>query len=210
MQPEGLVGWWRGNGTTADDSPAGVAGSWVGPPAYASGVVGLGFDESAGGYVQVPDHPSIDLTSGMSIIAWVETAAWSGRIVDKIQAGGMNGYLLDTYGGRLRLIVGSGWQWADDALPPPGAFVHIAGTYASGTSPMAHLYVDGKEVSSSVMFTLSTAIPTNSLPLRIGADQSGASLFGGILNEVLIFDRPLSGAEVQALFAAGASGVCRM
>ena len=42
-------------------------------------------------------------------------------------------------------------------------------------------------------------IPTNRLPLRIGADQSGGNLFRGRIAAVRLYNRALSGAELKTL-----------
>jgi len=45
-------------------------------------------------------------------------------------------------------------------------------------------------------------IPDNSVPLRIGADQAGGSLFQGEIAAVRLYERALTGAELKALAGA--------
>jgi hypothetical protein len=99
--------------------------------------------------------------------AWINPSTTStSRIVDKIAAGGSNGYLLDLLGGKLRLII------------------------------------DGQGLSGT--------IPTNTLPVRIGADSTGAAnLFLGWSDEVEIFNRALSLTEIQGIYNAGSAGKCK-
>jgi hypothetical protein len=43
-------------------------------------------------------------------------------------------------------------------------------------------------------------VPTNGLPVRIGADSGGGSPFPGIIDEVRLFNRALTDAEVSLLY----------
>jgi hypothetical protein len=92
-----------------------------------------------------------------------------------------------------------------------GAWHHIAGTYDGMT---VRLYVDGMEVGSgtpasgSIRYGLST-----SNDLTFGRyDNTGCGFnysYGGLLDEVEIFNRALSAAEIQTLVGAGSSGKCK-
>ena len=48
-----------------------------------------------------------------------------------------------------------------------------------------------------------SAVSVNSLPLRLGGDNSGGSLLKGMIDEPKIFNRAVSAAEVQTLFWQG-------
>ena len=81
-------------------------------------------------------NPSMPLASerkfafpqGATIEAWIRpTAGASGRIVDKITAGGIDGFLLDTHpGNALRLIVSN--ETITHALPHSDQWMHVAAT----------------------------------------------------------------------------------
>jgi hypothetical protein len=202
--PSGLVGWWPGDG---DLTGVGGNATAVGPLAFADGAVGAGFRfDGTSAYAQVPDSASLDVTTALTIEAWINASALGGRIVDKITAGGMDGYLLDTLGGQLRIQVGAGSLTRAATTPlPTGGFIHVAGVY-DGTN--LGLYVNGASVMTAAAGV--TAVPTNNLPLRIGADSTGAaSLFNGVIDEPRIYNRALQTSEILAIYRQGASTRCR-
>jgi len=202
----GLVAWWPGEGTAADQRGENP-GAAFGLVTYAPGRVGQAFSFVANGFVQVADHPSLDLTTGITVEAWVAlpivTSSTTGRILDKITVGTGDGYLLDVLNGRLRLLVGLQALTAT-ALLPAGVFVHVAGTHDGATF---RLYVDGVETAS--MAGNDAGVPVNDLVLRLGADNSGNTHFPGVVDEVSLYDRALAPADVAAIHAAGAFGRCR-
>lgn len=200
--PAGLVSWYRAEINGNDSGPAGNTATAVGSVGYAPASVGTGFSLNGanGNYMQAPDVPAIDLTGGITLMAWIRPNALGGRVVDKITAGGGDGWLLDTNGGVVRLIAGT--RSASGATPlPTGASSLVAGTY-DGT---ARVYLNGALEATG---TSGGAIPTNALTLKIGAASDGSHVFNGLIDEVAIFNRALSQAEIQSIYNAGAAGMC--
>ena len=200
--PPGMAAWWPGDGSAADIVGTNE-GTLVGGAAFAPGRVGQAFTlNGLDAWVQAPDSTSLDVTGQITIDAWISPTALGGRVVDKITAGTGDGYLLDTYGGVVRLIVdGQGLSGATTI--PTGSWSHVAGTY-DGTQ--MRVYLNGN-LDGTLATTV--AIPTNVLPVRIGADSDGASRFSGQIDEVEVFRRALSQAEIQAIVAAGSAGKCK-
>ena len=83
------------------------------------------------GYLEVAPDPRLDLTSAVTLEAWVrpdQLAAGGARILDKSRVGTSNAYLLDTHpGGSLRLIVERG-TLSYDAQLPADEWSHVAAT----------------------------------------------------------------------------------
>jgi hypothetical protein len=202
--PPGIVSWWRADGDFID-SIGGNSGTNAGGVTFTPGEVGpaLSLSGASNSYVFVGDAPSLELTGAITIDAWVSSPAFGGRIVDKIQAYGSNGYMLDTYQDRLRMNVGPN-AVSSTTLLPMGAMTHVAGVY-DGSSSIT-LYVNGSLVGTG-SFTPQTT-PTSQLPLRIGADSNGTSLFTGIIDEVRLFGRALSAVEILAIYRAGGAARC--
>ena len=200
--PSGMVAWWPGDGNT-NDIAGGNNGTIVGGVSYAPGKVNQAFSlDGTTGYVQVPDSSSLKVTGQITIAAWINPSALGGRVVDKITAGGSDGYLLDTYGGNVRLIVdGQGLSGATSL--PTGAWSHVAGVYGG---EQMRVYLNG---ALDGTLNTSVAIPTNALTLRIGADSAGSNLFNGLIDEAQVFSRALSASEIQGIVAAGSAGECR-
>lgn len=200
--PPGMVAWWPGDGSAADIAGAN-AGTLVGGATYAPGRVDQAFSlNGTDAWVQVPDSAALRITGAITIDAWVSPTALGGRVVDKITAGTGDGYLLDTHGGVVRLIV-DGQILSGSTSIPTGVWSHIAGTYDGSEM---RVYLNGS-LDGSV--AASVAIPTNALPVRIGADSDGQSRFSGLIDEVEVFGRALSQAEIQAIVAAGSAGKCK-
>ncbi len=144
-----------------------------------------------------PDSSSLDVTSTVTMDAWINATALGGRIIDKITANGANGYLLDTVGGKLRILTGTGSVQSTAPLPT-GTWTHVAGVYDGANLTV---YINGSEAGTSAH---TGAIPTNALTLRLGADSTGANLFGGAIDEARIYSRALSAADILALYDEGA------
>jgi uncharacterized repeat protein (TIGR02543 family) len=203
--PSGMVSWWGGDNTALDIMGVNNGTLKNGATFSPSGMVGQAFSfDGVDDYVQVDDSATLRITNQITIDAWIKPSSLGGRVVDKILAGGGNGYLLDTYGSRIRFIVDSMSVNGGTSLTP-GVWTHIAATY-DGSSLKVYLngVLDGTFTPASP-----PAIPTNNLPLRIGADSNGSSLFTGLIDEVEIFNRALSVGEISALHNAGSAGKCR-
>jgi hypothetical protein len=85
---------------------------------------------------------------GLTITAWIKpNALHAGRILDKMTAGGSDGFLLDTDpGDTLRLIVGSEILSAPAGSLKTGRWQHVAAT-ADCASGVMRIYLDGKIVA---------------------------------------------------------------
>lgn len=200
--PPGMVAWWPADGN-ANDIAGANNGTIVGGVTFAAGMVDQAFSlDGLTGYVEVPDSPTLDITGQITIDAWINPGATGGRVVDKITARGADGYLLDTSGGRVRLII-DGQRLSGATAIPTGTWSHIAGVY---DGQQMRVYLNGVLDGT---FNTAVAIPTNALTLRIGAASDGSSLFNGQIDEVELFNRALSQAEIQAIVTAGSSGKCK-
>jgi hypothetical protein len=92
---------------------------------------------------------------------------------------------------------------------PDGQFHHVVGTFDGKTYK---LYVDGDlkgavDDPRPVDYTtrLDWTIGTNVVPQAGGFYRT----FNGVIDEVHIFNRALSQSEIQAIYAAGAAGICK-
>lgn len=157
--------------------------------------------------VTVEPKPGLALRSEATVEAWVNPAAENtsvaggGRIVDRITAGGSDGWLLDAYpGSSLRVMVGSETRQFSVQLKP-GAWRHIAATLSTESGP--ELYLDGKPLTRSeppsepgvtfhgaalgpgkpltLWYRRPAAVWTQALVL--GNGRIGGMLFGGVRKE---------------------------
>jgi hypothetical protein len=161
-------------------------------------------------YVQVPDSSSLHITTALTITAWIKTTGsgmtFRNRIVDKWgsnnQGGGWNLNIWDS-SGKLGFeqrywngsqMFGTGLQ--GNTVVTDNAWHFVCATLDSGTAT-AKLYVDGRLDAQSTSFT--NPLLSNNENLAIGAfSVSNYNLFNGITDEVQIYNRALSAAEINA------------
>ncbi len=216
--PPGLVSRWTGEGNAADvqGSNNGVI---EGSVAFASGVVGQGFSfDGLQGYVRVPasDSLNVGVGAGFTIEAWINPA----DIADAHPLLEWATWPSDTGGVHLRLSVpppagtGSGCLYvnlidtngAEHKLASPAALViadafqHVALTYdntpGSATQGMAALYLNGAAIASA---NLGSFTPRTRFDLNLGY-RWAAEYFPGQMDEIALYNRALSGAEIKAIY----------
>jgi hypothetical protein len=201
--PAGGVSWWKADGDFAD-AIGSITGTSAGGVNFVAGVLGQAFslDGTASSYVQMPDNAALRFTGPLTIDAWINPTTAAGRIVDKITTGLADGYLLDLLGGQLRMLAGAD-SLSSGILIPTGTFSHVTGVF---TGTAFNLYLNGVLIANKT--ALVTAIPSNLLPFRIGADSAGNVRFTGSIDETRLFGRALSATEVQALHQPGSPAHC--
>ena len=201
----GRVGHWKldeGMGNVGiDSSGIGNHGGTVNilGPDWRMGKLGtaLIFTPNRRTFMIVPSHPTIGPVQWISISVWVNAASWAGtpRILQKgeddIQ------YSLRAEDGKLRFVLRLAAVTAvETPLPPTGRFVHIGATYDGGE---LRLYLDGSPVAMQPA-TGDIASPFTSL--NIGTRSQSAAetdFFNGLIDDLIIYERPLSAAEVRLL-----------
>src|SRR3989339_351898 len=202
LSQAGTVAEWHfdeGTGNSASDSSGNNnTGTLNGSPTWVDGKISkaLSFD-GTNTYVSVNDSDNLDLTSGISIEAWVKTDVVTadtslpetGRVVDK------GVYILGARDKALFKLnievagnksVEKAWTSADINV-----WHHLVGTYDGATMK---LYQDGVKVAETAV---TGNIVTNTSALIIGRQNpTGGARFDGIIDEVKIYNRALTDAEV--------------
>jgi hypothetical protein len=90
-----------------------------------------------------------------------------------------------------------------------GVFQHVAMTYCE-TDGVAVLYLNGAVVAQQ---NLGVFTPQTSSDLYLGYRPAGAPVgasFVGAVDEVTLYNRALSAAEIQGIYAAGSAGKCAL
>jgi Concanavalin A-like lectin/glucanases superfamily/Galactose oxidase-like, Early set domain/Bacterial Ig domain/Glyoxal oxidase N-terminus/Galactose oxidase, central domain len=199
----GLVaayGFDEGTGTSAlDASGGGLTGAVSGPTWAPTGRHGgaLQFD-GVNDSVIVPDAAALDLTTGMTIEAWVNPTALSGwrTVVLKERTNGLAYALYSSDGsGRPNSYLNVGGTDREVLAPSTiatGAWTHLAATYDGTTS---RLFVNGAQVAT-LPLTGAAAISTGAL--RIGGNSVWAEWFSGLIDEVRIYNRAITPTEIQS------------
>src|SRR5262249_20021150 len=188
----------EGSGSTvADASGNGNTGTVANATWTNSGKYGgaLSFNGTSA-RVNVPNSASLQLSSGMTLEAWVNPAAVSSAWRDVIYKGDDNYYLEATSssGGRPAggaIIGGSYGEAYGAAALTANSWAHLALTYDGAT---VRLYVNGTQVSSTAK---SGGILTSTNQLQIGGDGLYGQYFNGLIDEGRIYNRALTSAEIQ-------------
>jgi len=147
--------------------------------------------------VTVADSPSLRLTSGMTLEAWVNPSVVSNAWRDVMVKGNDDYYLMATSGQNSRpagavTIGGSKKRAFGTSALPLNTWTHLATTY-DGTA--VRLFVNGVQVAST---TATGTIATSASALQIGGDALFAQFFSGRIDEVRIYNAALSAAQIQA------------
>jgi prepilin-type N-terminal cleavage/methylation domain-containing protein len=211
--PTGLVGYWNfeeGSGSsTIDQSGNGNTGSWSGTPAgnnstyYTGGKVG----SYAGDFNGSNDYVTASGSSmnnwgptGQSVSVWFKMNAAMGqftRLIEKATntewaifvTAGTNSLTVQTVsGGNILFVTPSGYY--------DGNWHFLVMTYSSGA--VVTLYIDGLKTNQAI----STIPSTQTGILNIGRFGGGGYNWNGLIDDVRIYNRALSAAEVQALYNA--------
>lgn len=189
----------EGSGTTVADSSGNGNNGTIAGATWSAGRFGsaLSFN-GASSMVTVPDSASLDLTNGMTLEAWVNPVAISSwRTVILKEIPGDLSYALYANGDNSRpgvwiTIGGTTYDTRGTAQIPVNTWTHLAATYDGTTMRM---YVNGTQVSSR---NVSGSMSVSGNPLRIGGNTVWSEWFQGLIDEVRIYNRALSAAEIAA------------
>jgi len=207
-------GFWRlgdpATSSVASDSSgnglSGVYDSGVsrGQPGAISGDTAAAFSGSV--TVTVPNAPSLDLRSAVSLEAWVRpSATQNGGILEKTVEGWANSqYMLFLEGGvakfRLRNAAGA-LLTLDGPTLPLNSWSHVVGTFDGATM---RIYVNGALSSSAAA---SGPLAGGSGATFIGRLGQSLYPFQGTLDEVAVFPVALSAERVRAHYQGGGASL---
>jgi len=217
-----LVSRWSGEGDTLDSvgSQHGVA---IGDVAYTPGVVGQAFKFSGDGYISVADSDVLDLRSSFTLTAWVKYDDIS-SFQDVLSKRPDFGSSLANYGINMQQDYGLGAYYddpnyygiGDDAnefeiiridAPPTDQLFHFAASVQQKPNNVVwmRLFVNGS-LTASRRLPGNLATSVNDTPLTIGLGTEGGDRLVGVLDEVSIYDKPLSAGQISGLFRAQSAG----
>lgn len=147
-------------------------------------------------WVTVNTTSLLNLTTSMTLEAWVFPTATTG-VRDIVLKEGSNVDIYNLYARNWRglpeanVLVGGANRVAEGTTLPANGWTHIAGTYDGS---MVQLFVNGVQVSSTA---IAGTISTSTGPLRIGGNGLWGEYFQGSIDEVRIYNRPLTQTEIQ-------------
>lgn len=197
---DGLVAHYAFEYDVLDQSGNGLHGKVIGDPAFVDGVEGMALDFNGDDYVDCDSNAEFSFTDAMTVSTWVNirsvTTAWMAMI-----AKGENAWRLSvnnqTTGIHYAFTGGArGWQAANTAMELPfGEWYHVAATYDSNVGALVYI--------NAVMDASNTdlgGIVTNEMSLLLGENpEATGRFFDGMLDEIKIYNRALSEAEIRYL-----------
>jgi hypothetical protein len=226
--PAGLISWWPGDGNAQDiwDHNDGML---QGNASFEPGMVGQAFSfNGVGDYIEIPNSPSLDITGAITMGAWFKSNAGSSDTGGMIMCKGRNdgyvgltSYVLTVGGWYLNdgsvMLVLYGSYPADsyvsqlNLIVPNNQWYYIAATWDGTTtnSNNVKLYINGAFVQS---WTKTTPLNSTNESLTIGSMKPTTYYHptNGLIDEVEIYNRALSAAEIQAIYNAGSAGKCKV
>ena len=211
--PTPEIGWWRfdeGSGSIAIDSttPAnnGTLGGFFGNP-WESGKTGgaLSFSDRSD-FVTIPDSDELDGMSQVTFACWVKPSTfddeWRALIGKNVSHAVDESYAIYVGPSNRLWVVLDGSLLASSGSVPANQWTHVAVAF-DGSKPQAErlrIYLSG--VFDAENATGLNQIPATTSPLYLGSLQ-GTNVNGhnGLLDDVRIYDRILSDAEIASFTA---------
>ncbi len=206
--PVGAWGFDEASGPAANDSSGRANnGTISGATRTTAGKIGaaLTFD-GVNDWVTVPDAASLDLTNRATLEAWVYPTAlgdvWRTALLKE-----QSGQLVYALYANNDLTRPSGHLYTTGdlftngtAALPLNTWSHLAMTWDGTTQ---RLFVNGTQVGTRA---LAGTLPNSTGVLRFGGNNVWSEWFAGRLDEIRVYDRALTQAELQADMTKPVSG----
>jgi hypothetical protein len=190
-------------------------------PSYVPGRVGFALSNSV---VTVPDAPSLHSTTGLTVQAWINGSSFAAgpyTVVSKYEApftsitATQSSYYFGVTNNHLFFMVSSnGLARTNVSLTSTltlstGQWYFVVATY---DHTHLRLYINGTLSISKDFFP---GIFAGTANLSIGGVPSGSpggptilDTFSGLIDEVAVYNRPLSADEISAIYNADGAGMC--
>ncbi len=204
--------WLAGDGDALDLSSNGN-GSLQNGTGYAVGKVGQSFKfDGVDDQITVPDNANQNGGTNLTIEAWINPASLphGGTILQKRTSGNFGGYVLESTqpsgsgapnGLQFVIMIGGVYQALNPAnILTPNVWQHVAATYDGA---FMRIYVGGVEVANKPQ---TGAIDLVAAPLVIGRNVVSNVGFQGGIDEIGLYNRALSAAEIGSIYNAGLAG----
>jgi len=216
VQPPGnLLSWWPGDGN-ADDIKGGNDGSLQNGATFAPGMVAQAFffdgiDDHVviGNLGAAPTQGTIDFWVNTAIVGplarmSLTTNAPAGDAGIRFQQDN-DGLYYAVVGGDAPSLAASSYLFAP---LPAGQWHHVALVWSNNGVTVTG-YFDGVQKFAT---TSNPYFPSTFPDVRIGTgyDLSSQRSWGGLVDELEMFDRALSQVEIQTIFNAGSAGKCKV
>jgi len=225
---DGLVAYYSFNdGTAKDNSGNGNNGVFLGAPKSVAGKVGkcLDFNGKTDGIDVV--STKVQLPDALTVAAWINVRANAADHAGIVWKGEKIGWGFE-YNYRIAVTTNPGLTWgtctaaaenyfATDFDLSMGSWIYACMT-ADGTTAIGYVSKDGTTLTQPATSANTNPMPSPKpyvvwadQPLRIGysqgynGDLADIRYFDGLIDEVVLYNRALSEAEIKDLMAANLS-----
>jgi len=205
----GTVGYWKldeSTGTTAYDfSGNGNNGSWNGSGNHFTGgqIGGAGqVASTTNDYVSVGNPSVLNISGSMTVSAWVNPTALFNEIGFVTKYGSGYEWALRTAGGssRPRFTVdnpnGTDWNVDSTSTLSIGVWQLLTGVYDQSASKL-YIYLNG---TLTGMASSPASVSAGTNLVLIGAQNRAGFNYTGSIDDVRIYNRALSAAEVRTIY----------
>ena len=206
----GLVGWWTFNEGTGkqccDYSGLGNNATAANNVSFVNGVVGYAVSPTSTTLLSASNNGNFPSNS-MSISAWFYGPTNAAIVESIVSARTGNtedsGPIIFLYQNRLQAwatLSGTAWdvQLTCPLALPTNNWTFVTFTFTGGAQ---NLYTNGVLVTNSAV--AGNIVYLNGRKWWFGGDSTGSSVIPGGIDDVRIYNRALSGAEIQQLFNGG-------
>jgi hypothetical protein len=205
------ISYWRldeTGGTIAGDQTVANPGTFVGSLGLGQpGLLSSDPTNTAFGYdgatsdVRIGQSGSLDLTSGITVEAWVKPTSLPAAGVSRSIFAKPGSYALQLVGPTVAFTVVELGARIPLSAPAgtigPGGTYHVVGTFDGTTQ---RLYVNGTQVASAALSgTADLALGG----VHIGSWDGSSEFFAGTIDEVALYGKALTAAQVTADHAGG-------
>ena len=219
--PAGLVSLWKGEGDAVDQTGLNN-GTMKNGAAFGTGKTGQAFSfDMADDYVAIPDSPALNPLRDMTMQGWLyiksfdktwQTVFWKGNIPENTDDTRQYGLWVNSNGSlhfastpQDRIGVGQLSINSVAGTLAAGQWNHFAAVISSNSRTMK-LFINGVEQATGIYS--GDGIRNSSGPLYLGNGSTLNTGLNGLLDEVSLYSRALTAAEIKAAYAADTSGLC--
>jgi chitodextrinase len=192
----------EGSGRIANDSSGiGNAGRLLGGTTWTAGKLGqaLSFD-GVSGNVTAATTTGLNLSTTLTIAAWINPSDVTAyRTLVAKGTFGPRGYGVNLLNGHLNFIKVGLADVTSSVLLAPGTWQHVAITWNAATSEVK-FYLNGA-LAQTIIDSVVPPAPLDTDKLLVGRWLGGGSYFAGAMDEIRIYNRVLSAADISALYA---------
>jgi hypothetical protein len=205
---DNLLAYWSGD-NTANDSKGTYNGTLVNGATYSTGKIGSGFSlDGVNDYVDLGNVLNFDGSTPFSVSSWVYTSSGVPQTYFSKIGDGWKGYELSVnLGWGVRFYLSGSIGLIDLTINGQleNEWQHIVFTYdGSKNANGVNGYINGVLRSKNINTNTLTGIVSTTTNAQISGRGGSSQIFNGSIDEVGVWNRAITSAEITELYNAGA------